>query len=34
MKWDPFIETTNVLEQSQTGRLQVVQTRYKNVLSG
>ena len=31
MQWDNFIEEVNVLEQSDTGRMQVVQTKYKTI---
>ena len=31
MQWDNFIEEVNVLEESDTGRMQVVQTKYKTV---
>ena len=31
MQWDNFIEEVSVLEQSDTGRMQVVQTKYKTI---
>ena len=33
MKWDSFIESAEILEQSSTERMQVVLTKYKGITS-